>query len=184
VKQQLAPAIAWRFECERADLEQLVPPEVMISASSAAELEDLMNSHASNNVRAVMLAFGAAQHESERVKELLQPIVGQLRLLEVVGWPSMPIEFFERLMDANPTLVVCWYHADPRVMIPLARKHLHRFCLTATGLDATQAKNKLLAMNVDEATACKLVGTHLATNKLRLSALCRMVSAPLPPYID
>jgi hypothetical protein len=109
VKQQLAPALAWRLECERPALLPLAAPQVMISASSADDLEQLMSTQERRNVHAVALAFGAAPHNSDRVMELLWPSVQQLRLLTVAGSVDMPSDFFERLMGANSTLVVAWY---------------------------------------------------------------------------
>jgi hypothetical protein len=183
VQQQLAPALAWRFECERDELAPLTREQVMISASCVAGLERLIIQEG-RNVRAVSLAFGRAQDESDRVLQLLLPLVEQLRVLTVAGWSKMPATFFERLMDANRALVVGWYATSSPLVVPLARKYADRFCVFSTATDAGVAKSKLAAMNFDEEMARTLVGTLLATKKLRNSTLRRMVSVPLPHSYD
>jgi hypothetical protein len=180
VKQQLAPALAWRFECERIERSPIVRPHVTIAAWSVADLEKLMNDHDCTNVRAVLLTATAKQQgDTELLAKLLQPIVQQLCLLMVTHMKSLPAAFFENILVANPSIVVCWHHADPRVVIPLAKEHHERFCLIHTTFDATEAKNMLLAMNADEETAHKLVGTHLATMKLRESAMRDPICTPI-----
>jgi hypothetical protein len=61
----------------------------------------------------------------------------------------------------------------------LAKEHHERFCLIGTSFSASEAKSMLLAMNADEETAHKLVGTHLATMKLRESAMRDPICTPI-----
>jgi hypothetical protein len=123
VKQQLAPALAWRFECERIERSPIVRPHVTIAAWSVADLEKLMNDHDCTNVRAVLLTATAKQQgDTELLAKLLQPIVQQLCLLMVTHMKSLPAAFFENILVANPSIVVCWHHADPRVVIPVGER--------------------------------------------------------------
>jgi hypothetical protein len=135
----------------------------------------MITTHDCTNVRAVLLSPGPVEQGKERLAELLRPIVQQLCLLTVTNMESLPATFFENVLVANPSIVVCWHHADPRVAIALARKHHERFCLIGTSFSASEAKSMLLAMNADEATARKLVGTHLATMRLRESAMRNLI---------
>jgi hypothetical protein len=172
VKQQLAPTIAWRFECERKRMSPLSRDDVSIVAASLDDVSSGVSKHGSR-LRAVMLAFGRDEPPLAEVLERLRPAAQHLRLLNVAGWESAPVAVFEQLMAESTALVLSWRSRDAlAATMALAIQFSSRFCpLAVADSDAVAAESTLRAMGFGEAMARELVGTQLATLALRQSAI-------------
>jgi hypothetical protein len=173
-KLALEPSMARLLECERQSLLPLSADDVSFVATSIAALEYAIRSHG-DRLRAISLSFGAAAIDAAELERLLQRGAGGLRAVCVLGWKSAPVQFFERLLASNRSLIVSWHTAGAiEAKRVLARTFPSRFCLLSTiDTDAVQIKKSLLAMDLllDQSTADALVGTHRATLALRSSAI-------------
>ncbi len=158
---------SWLFSCERATLPPLSPEALSICVSSPSELERAVQ----RRPQALMLTCGT---QAVSLGALDAPEAGKLRLLTLVNCNDVPFRRVEALMRRLTQLVVCWHAVNVPAAVELARTFPERVSLQSPfNTDKVRLRSELLAKGLDEDVATTLIGTHLSTVPLRLSAISK-----------
>jgi hypothetical protein len=158
---------SWLFTCERATLPPLSPTALSISISSPSELARALQ----RRPHALILSCGTQAVSFDAFDE---QEVDCLRLLVLIGCHDVPSERVAKLMRRRQQLIVCWHAVNLPAAVDLARAFPERVSLQSPfDTDKDDLRNELFALGFDrdESVVATLIGTHLSTVPLRLSAI-------------